>query len=148
MQKYNIKNIKKYMIGAMICAMPFAACEKDPVEPTPVNPTPVTPTTQKHNVELVFADIAQDLHMDTIYKYNSDPTVDTIFMIPDRYNKYSTLSTNGLKNVANKLRERHNVNPNKVFGKGELQLQNESIVNNPEIVRFFADTLKYNVTSR
>mgnify|MGYP003299675246 CR=1 FL=1 len=64
-------------------------------------------------------------------------------------NQFSTLNTNQLKNyLIPLLRERHNVNPNKVFGKGELQLKNESIMNNPEIIRFFADTLRYNVTSR
>ena len=133
-------NIKKVLTGAMLATLPFAfgGCGKDPVKPE----------NKKHNVELKYADIAQDLHMDTIFKYNSDPTVDSIFMIPNMYNQYSTASTNGLKNVVKKLRERHNVNPNKVFGKGELQLKNESIMNNPEIVRFFADTLKYNVTSR
>ena len=110
------------------------------------------PQQQKHNVELMYGDKPsttwQHIEMDTIYKYNSDPTVDTIFMIPTYYNQFSTVSTNGLKNLANKLRERHNVNPEKIFGKGELQLQAESIIDNPEIVRFFADTLKYNVTSR
>lgn len=110
------------------------------------------PQQQKHNVELVYGDKPstnwQHIEMDTIYKYNADPTVDTIFMIPTYYNQFNETSTNGLKTLVKKLRERHNVNPNKVFGKGELQLKSESIINNPEIVRFFADTLRYNVTSR
>lgn len=107
---------------------------------------------QKHNVELVYGRNSetswQNISLDTLYKYNSDPTVDSIFMIPEMTNQYSTYSTNQLKSITNKLRQRHNVNPKKVFGKGELQLKNESIMNNPEIIRFFADTLKYNVTSR
>ena len=107
---------------------------------------------KKHNVELVYGRNSetswQNISMDTLYKYNSDPTVDSIFMIPEMTNQYSTYSTNQLKSITNKLRQRHNVNPNKVFGKGELQLKNESIMNNLEIVRFFADTLRYNVTSR
>lgn len=86
--------------------------------------------------------------MDSIYKYNFDPNVDTIFMVPEMYNLFSTLTTNQLKTRINLLRERHNINPDKIFGKGELQLKATSIIDNPEIVRFFADTLRYNVTSR
>lgn len=144
---------KNVLFGAAVALLfAFGACTKDAPAPdnggtTSGGGTDPQPQ-QKHNVELVYADIAQDLHMDTIYKYNYDPTVDTIFMIPNMYNQYSTSSTNGLKNVVRKLRERHNVNPDKVFGKGELQLWNQSVLNNPEIVRFFADTLKYNVTYR
>lgn len=121
------------------------SCDKD-------NQNQEQPENKKHNVELVYGQNVdtqwQNISMDTLYKYNSDPTVDTIFMIPEMYNQYSTVSTNGLKTIISKLRQRHNVNPNKVFGKGELQLKNESIMNNPEIIRFFADTLRYNVTSR
>lgn len=110
------------------------------------------PQQQKHNVELVYGKKSdtqwQNISMDTLYKYNADPTVDTIFMIPEVYNQYSTFSTNQLNSIRTKLRERHDINPNKIFGKGEMQLKSESIINNPEIVRFFADTLRYNVTSR
>lgn len=147
-------NMKKNVLFGAAVALLFAfgACTKDAPAPDNGGTTSGGGTTpqpqQKHNVELVYADIAQDLHMDTIYKYNYDPTVDTIFMVPDHYNQYSTSSTNGLKNVVRKLRERHNVNTDKVFGKGELQLWNQSVLNNPEIVRFFADTLKYNITYR
>ena len=137
-------NIKKVLAGTMLVALPFAfgGCEKDPVKPN----------NKKHNVELMYGNAPstnwQHIEMDTIYKYNSDPNVDSIFMIPTYYNQFCDLSTNGLKNLATKLRERHNVNPNKVFGKGKLQLKNESTINNPEIVRFFRDTLGYNVTHR
>lgn len=117
------------------------SCDKD-------NQNQEQPENKKHNVELKYKSGLQGIEMDSIYKYNSDPTVDTIFMIPEMYNLFSTLTTNQLKTRVNLLRERHNVNPNKVFGKGELQLKNESIMNNLEIVRFFADTLRYNVTSR
>lgn len=117
------------------------SCDKD-------NQNQEQPENKKHNVELKYKSGLQGIEMDSIYKYNSDPTVDTIFMIPEMYNQFSTLTTNQLKTRINLLRERHNVNPNKVFGKGELQLKNESIMNNLEIVRFFADTLRYNVTSR
>lgn len=150
MKKTFSYNIKKVLAGTILAALPFAfgGCEKDPLEPD--NPNTTEP--KKHNVELVYGDKPstnwQHIEMDTIYKYNSDPTVDTIFMIPTYYNQFNETSTNGLKNLANKLRERHNVNPNKVFGKGELQLKNESTINNPEIVRFFRDTLGYNVTHR
>ena len=144
-------NIKKVLAGTILAALPFAfgGCEKDPVKPDNGNNN----NQQKHNVELVYGQNNetqwQNISMDTLYKYNSDPTVDSIFMIPERTTQFSTLNTNQLKNyLIPLLRERHNVNPKKVFGKGEMQLKAESIINNPEIVRFFADTLRYNVTSR
>jgi hypothetical protein len=129
----------------MLATLPMVcACEKENNEPNNHN------TTQKHNVELVYGNKPstnwQHIEMDTIYKYNSDPTVDTIFMIPEYYNQFTSLSASGLKNLANKLRERHNVNPNKVFGKGELQLHDEAVAGHPEILKFFADTLKYDIT--
>lgn len=142
-------SLKKILVGIAFVAVPvFVSCEKDP-EPAPNggNNQP-----QKHNVELVYGKKSdtqwQNISMDTLFKYNSDPTVDTIFMIPEVYNQYSAFSTNQLNSIRTKLRERHNVNPNKIFGKGEMQLWNQSVINNPEIVRFFADTLKYNVTYR
>lgn len=144
MKKTVSYNIKKVLAGTMLVALPFAfgGCEKDPVKPN----------NKKHNVELVYGRNSetswQNISLDTLYKYNFDPTVDSIFMIPEMTNQYSTYSTNQLKSITNKLRQRHNVNPNKVFGKGELQLKNESTINNPEIVRFFRDTLGYNVTHR
>ena len=132
-------NIKKGFIFGLLATLPFfSGCEKDP-EPTP----------QKHNVELKYGTNPntqwQNISMDTIYKYNADPTVDTIFMIPEQTNQYATLSANGCKTVIDLLRPRHNVNPNKVFGKGDLVLRPSVISENPEIVRFFADTLRYNV---
>ena len=146
MKKTFSNNILKILVGTVLVALPFAfgGCEKDPVKPDNGNNN----NQQKHNVELVYENIEQDLPISTISEYNSNESVDTIFMVPDHYNQFSTNSTNGLKNIVKKLRERHNVNPKKVFGKGELQLKAESTINNPEIVRFFADTLRYNVTSR
>ncbi len=151
-------NMKKNVLFGAAVALLFAfgACTKDAPAPDNGGTTSGDGTTpqpqQKHNVELVYGNKPstnwQHIEMDTIYKYNSDTIVDTIFMIPTYYNQFSQTSTNGLKNLANKLRERHNVNPDKIFGKGELQLKAESIIDNPEIVRFFADTLRYNVTSR
>lgn len=141
MTKYNLK---RGLLFAGMMALPFAfgGCEKDNNEPNnPSNPD----TPQKHNVELVYQDIATDLHMDTIYKYLADPKVDTVFMLPSTPDRFSTVSTNGLRNVANKLRERHNADKNRVFGKGDLKLHYYSVNENPEIVRFFADTLKYHV---
>ena len=149
MKKTVSYNIKKVLAGTMLVALPFAfaSCEKENTTPdNPGNPQP-----QKHNVELVYGRNNetqwQNISLDTLYKYNKDKTVDSIFMIPEMTNQFSTLSTNQLKNyIIPLLRERHNVNTDKVFGKGELQLWNQSVLNNPEIVRFFADTLKYNVT--
>ena len=105
------------------------------------------PQQQKHNVELIMrpSNQYQNIAMDTIIKYNTDPTVDTIFMVPVESNMWGEASTNSLKSKANLLRQRHNVNPNKVFGKGDLQLKRQSIQSNPEIYRFFADTLRYHI---
>lgn len=126
----------------------LTSCGKD-TEPNRNNPDTPQPQ-QKHNVELVYGKLPstqwQNISFDTLNKYNSDPTVDTIFMIPEMSNQYSTFTTTQLQTLVNKLRERHNVNPNKVFGKGELQLKDESVAGHPEILKFFADTLKYTVT--
>lgn len=147
-----MKTTKRILFTAcgLFALLPLlTGCGKENTEQNRNNPD--TPQPQpKHNVELVYGSQPstqwQHIDIDTIQKYNSDPTVDTIFLIPEMYNQFSTNSTNGLKNVIKKLRERHNVNPDKVFGKGELQLKSESTINNPEIVRFFQDTLRYNVT--
>ena len=106
MKKTFSNNILKILAGTVLVALPFAfgGCEKDPVKPE----------NKKHNVELVYENIEQDLPISTISKYNSNESVDTIFMVPDHYNQFSTNSTNGLKNIVKKLRERHNVNPKKV----------------------------------
>jgi hypothetical protein len=146
---------KNVLFGAAVALLfAFGACTKDALAPDNGGTTSGGGTTpqpqQKHNVELVYGRNSetswQNISLDTIRKYNADRYVDTIFMVPEMTNQYSTYSTNQLKSIINKLRERHNVNPDKIFGKGELQLWNQSVLNNPEIVRFFADTLKYNVT--
>ena len=125
----------------------FTACEKDndKNDKKSSNSTP-----KNHNVELVygqkFPQDWQNISMDTLNKYNADPTVDTIFMVPEYYGQFSTLPTTGLQALASELRERHNVNPNKIFGKGELQLANDALIGHFEIAKFFRDTLGYNVT--
>lgn len=146
-----MKTIKRILFTAcgLFALLPLlTSCGKD-TEPNQDNPTNPQPQ-PKHNVELVYGKLPstqwQHIDIDTIQKYNSDPTVDTIFMIPEMYNQYSTFSTTQLQTLVTKLRPRHDVNPDKVFGKGELQLKSESTINNPEIVRFFQDTLRYNVT--
>lgn len=150
MKKTFSYNIKKVLAGTILMSLPFTfgGCEKTSLEPD--NPNTTEP--KKHNVELVYGFSPstdwQNISLDTLYKYNSDISVDSIFMIPENSNQYSTFSTNQLNTLVSKLRERHNVNPKKVFGKGELQLKNESTINNPEIVRFFRDTLGYNVIHR
>lgn len=105
---------------------------------------------EKRYVELVYGNSPsttwQHIELDTIRKYNADNTIDSIFMIADHYNQFSTLPTSSLQVLINYLRERKNINPNKVWGKGEMQLGNQATINNPEIVRFFADTLGYTVT--
>ena len=129
----------------------MASCHKEEETNTNTTPQDTTQTTiQKHNVELVYGSNSevdwQNISIDTLNKYNADNTVDTIFLVPEMYNQFSTNTTTGLKNKIVKLRERKNINPNKVFGKGELQLNNNSVIDNPEITRFFRDTLRYNVT--
>lgn len=147
MKKTVSYNIKKVLAGTMLAALPFAfgGCEKDPVNQDNGNNTQ-----QKHNVELVYGIDPntqwQNISMDTLYKYNADPTVDSIFMIPENTTQYTTLNSAQINNVLiPRLRERHNVNPNKVFGKGDLKLNNLVVATHPEMVKFFADTLKYNV---
>ncbi|MBR6838898.1 MAG: hypothetical protein IKM94_05030 [Alphaproteobacteria bacterium] len=143
-------NFKKALTGIMLVTVPvFAACEKDPVKPNE-NGGNGGNTQPKHNVELVYGkDYTtqwQNISLDTLNKYNKDETVDSIFMIPEKTNQFATLSATPFKNIIiPKLRERHNVNPKKVFGKGDLELSGVILDQNPEIVRFFADTLKYNV---
>lgn len=150
-------NFKKAILFGALVALPFAfaGCEKENTTPNNnggnggTNPGGTQP--QKHNVELVYGQNNetqwQNISLDTLYKYNEDRTVDTIFMIPEMTNQFSTLNTNQLKNyLIPLLRERHNVNPDKIFGKGEMQLDADAIRDNNEIVRFFADTLKYKVT--
>lgn len=141
-------NLKTGLLLLGLCALPFAGCEKDNTEPNRGNNN----QPQKHNVELKYGDNPytnwQHIEIDTISKYNADPTVDSIFMIPEISSQFDAISTQGLQIRVTKLRERHNVNPNKVFGKGNLILNAESVQDNPEIVRFFADTLRYNVTTR
>ena len=141
-------NLKKVLTLGLVASMPlFSGCN-DPEDPTKPDNKP----TKKHNVELVYgyspSEDWQNISMDTLYKYNADPTVDTIFMVPEQYQQFNGLSTSALKICANKLRERHNVNPQKVLGKGDLELKEEAVQNNQEIVRFFADTLGYNVSTR
>lgn len=145
--------LQKGFILLALIALPvmFAGCEKETVEPsrTGGGDTPDNPQPQKHNVELIYGKSHstqwQNIDMDTIRMYNDDPTVDTIFMIPEQTNQYAALTSSQLNIYISKLRERHNINPNKVFGKGDMVLNDLVTDNHPEIVRFFADTLRYNV---
>ena len=145
--KFNAKyQLGKGLAFLGLATLTFAGCDKDPVEPNnPNNPQPQ----QKHNVELVYGEDSdtqwQNIAMDTLYKYNADTTVDTIFMVPEYSSQWSTSNATQLRYCINRLRPRHNINPNKIFGKGDLKLNYYSVDENPEIVRFFVDTLKYNV---
>lgn len=150
MKKTVSNNILKALTGVMLFAVPMlVACEK---ENTASNNNDGTGgnTQPKHNVELVYGkDYTtqwQNISLDTLNKYNKDETVDSIFMIPEKTNQFATLSATPFKNIIiPKLRERHNVNPNKVFGKGDIVINDIVTDNHPEILKFFADTLKYNV---
>ena len=150
MKKAVSNNILKALTGVMLFAVPMlVACEKENTESNNNDGTGSN-TQPKHNVELVYGkDYTtqwQNISLDTLNKYNKDETVDSIFMIPENITQYATLNSTQIGNVLiPKLRERHNVNPNKVFGKGDLKLDNLVVADHPEIVNFFADTLKYNV---
>lgn len=140
-------NFRKVLAGIMLVTVPvFVACEKDNEKPSNNggNNQP-----QKHNVELKYNSRTeggmQNVSMDTINKYNKDETVDSIFMIPDPIDQFATNNATQMQNAVKYFRERHNVNPNKVFGKGDLKLNSVVLDQHQEIVRFFADTLKYNV---
>ncbi len=150
MKKTVSNNILKALAGVMLFAVPmFVACEK---ENTASNNNDGTSgnTQPKHNVELKYGRSPstqwQNISLDTINEYNKDETVDSIFMIPENITQFANLNSTQVGNVLiPKLRERHNVNPNKVFGKGDIVLDYMVKDQHPEIVRFFADTLKYNV---
>ncbi|MBP9999838.1 MAG: hypothetical protein KBT14_04090 [Proteobacteria bacterium] len=150
MKKTFSYNIKKVLAGTILMSLPFSfgGCEKTSLEPD--NPNTTEP--KKHNVELVYGDKPstnwQNISFDTLYKYNADPTVDSIFMILEKQNQFSALSTNSLKQCATRLRDRHNVNPKKIFGKGNFEVSTEAVQNNNEIIRLLADTLGYNVITK
>ena len=142
---YNLK--KAMLFGAMVVfPFAFAGCGKE--NPTTDNGGTnsgggTTTQPQKHNVELVYGNKPstnwQHIELDIIQEYSNDPTVDTIFMIPDNYRQFSALSTSSLKNCVSQLRVRHNVNPNKVFGKEPFEVCGSSVQNNPENVDFLAN---------
>lgn len=150
MKKTVSNNILKALAGVMLFAVPmFVACEKENTESNNNEGTGGN-TQPKHNVELKYGRSPStqwhNISLDTINKYNKDETVDSIFMIPENITQFSNLNSTQVGNVLiPKLRERHNINPKKVFGKGDLKLSGVILDQNPEIVRFFADTLKYNV---
>ena len=117
-----------------IAALPLAGCDKTKDD----NGTKPTQTPKKHNVELKF-DLWRDdglvnIAMDTIYKYNDDPTVDSILMIADPYVQFETWGTQAMNDAVNYLTQRRDVNPNKVFGKGPLKLDRSVVEAGPDIV--------------
>lgn len=133
-----LQNIK-YKLGkglafAGLAALPFAGCDKTKDD----NGTKPTETPKKHNVELRFDGRTEagcvNIAMDTIYKYNADPNVDSILMIADPYVQFETWDRLGMNDAVNYLEARIAVNPNKVFGKGKLLLKPEFVEQNPDIV--------------
>lgn len=150
-----VNYLRRGLAIMFLCAstLVLANCGKDDETTNAINNSTDNPSTpqqpQKHNVELIYGKSHstqwQNIDMDTIRMYNDDPTVDTIFMIPEQTNQYAALTSSQLNIYISKLRERHNINPNKVFGKGDIVFNSGITNNHPEIVRFFADTLRYNV---
>ena len=116
--------MKKALLFGTTCllaASAFVSCGKEQESTNGDNSQP-----QKHNVELKYDGRTGagcvNVAMDTISKYIADPTVDTIFMIPDPIDQFATWNAQNMQSVANYLRQRHNVNPKKVFGKGDIKL--------------------------
>lgn len=149
MKKAVSNNILKALTGVMLFAVPMlVACEKENTESNNNDGTGSN-TQPKHNVELKYNGATTEglikISMDTINKYNKDETVDSIFMIPDPNTQFATFNAQQMTNVVNTLRPRHNVNPNKVFGKGDIVINDIVTNHHPEILKFFADTLRYNV---
>ena len=143
-----MKKIVFLMLAAGVMMMVGCKKTEEGDGPTGGNGTD-TVSVVKHNVELVYGlNDYVNISLDTIRKYNNDNNVDTIFMVPNDPAIWGGSNMVGLQSMVNSLRKRHNVNPNKVFGKGELQLRSDAVENHPEIPRFFADTLKYNVVIR
>ena len=102
------------------------------------------PQTQKHNVEFTYDVSLNGIPLDTISKYAARSDIDTIFLIPESIYQFEALSTSQMNTRRKGLRNRRNIDPNKVFGKGDMYLNSET-QSEPAIERFFADTLKYNV---
>lgn len=135
-------NLKKAVLFGGLVALPFAfaGCEKDDNKPN----TPSTPQQQKHNVEFTYDVSLNGIPLDTISKYAARSDIDTIFLIPESIYQFEALSTSQMNTRRKGLRNRRNIDPNKVFGKGDMYLNSET-QSEPAIERFFADTLKYNV---
>ena len=137
--KYNLKRSLSILgIGAL--SFFFSGCEKDKPEPN----NPGNPQQQKHNVEFTYDVSLNGIPLDTISKYAARSDIDTIFLIPESIYQFEALSTSQMNTRRKGLRNRRNIDPNKVFGKGDMYLNSET-QSEPAIERFFADTLKYNV---
>ena len=128
-----------------ITAVLFVSCDKETEKHQQEQPQPQP---QKHNVELTLG-IVQHIPMDTLYKYNADPTVDTIFMPLEHPSQFSTLGTGSLNRIVDSLRVRHNINPNKIFGKGEMQLANDVVRENYNgDIDYLANVMLYKITAK
>ncbi len=129
-----LKKASRIVLSLAIAALPLAGCDKTKDD----NGTKPTPTPKKHNVELRFDGRTDagcvNVAMDTIRKYNADPTVDSILMIADPYFQFETWDTQAMNNAVNYLTQRRDVNPNKVFGKGPLKLDRSVVEAGPDIV--------------
>ena len=132
--KYNLKH---GLFMGLVAMLPFAGCEKESYPKF------------HHNVKLKYGISTSSewkhLEYDTLRKYNADEYVDTIFMIPESPDLMANMLQTALDDRIVRLRGRHNINPDKIFGYGDIVLMSEITDKHPEIIRFFADTLKYNV---
>ena len=127
-----------------ITAVLFVSCDKETEKHQQEQPQPQP---QKHNVELVLRQ-GQPLPRDSIVLYANDPTVDSILLPLERYNIYAGLSANGVENLVISMRECKNIKPEKVFGKGEMQLANDVVLANlNNNIIFLRDTMRYKVTA-
>ncbi len=152
-----LNNIK-YKLGKCLAltglaTLPFAGCTKDEIDnqPQPHDTTPVI-TTPKRTVDLVYGDNSatewDNISFDTLNKYSENPDIDTIYLVPEYYHQFTSVSAGMWDYLIPKLRERYNVNQNKITGKGTIELWDRAVNENPNIVPFLHDTLGYNITVR
>lgn len=151
----NIKyKLGKYAAGAGLATLLFAACEKEEVnnDPQPTDTTTTVVPTNKRTVDLVYGDNSatewENISFDTLNKYSANPNIDTIYLVPEYYHQFTSASAGIWDYLLPKLRERYNVNTNKIRGKGTIELWDRAVNENPNIVPFLQDTLHYDITVR
>lgn len=149
------RNIK-YKLGkglafAGLAVLPFTACKKEEIneQPQPHDTTP-TVVTPKRTVDLVYGDNSatewNNISFDTLNKYSDNPNIDTIYLVLESPYQFAASSAGIWQYLMPMLRERRNVNPNKITGKGEMFVWDRAINEDSTIVPFLRDTLGYRIS--